>query len=199
MTTPTEPQVPISFPSYFNAGTTLKVDRFFTDYPASDWTYTWYLVGASVLSVQATSDTNGVDFHLVVSAEQTATLTPGAYKFVGRLTASDGEVVDVENGRIMVNPDPALLQPGDAVSNEEKTLAVIEAAIAGRLTKDMESYSIGGRSVTRIPIKDLLQLRGTYRSLVWRQRNPGMLTVPVDVNFPVENVTPWPAWWKGQR
>lgn len=169
------------------AGTTFKIDRVFTQYPVSDWSYTLYLAGASVLNQAATPDADGITQHVVIAASATATLLAGAYEYVGRLTAADGEVFDVENGRIMVNANIAALAAGDALSHEEKTLSVIEAAIEGRLTKDIEHYSIAGRSISKIPISELTKLRGTYRALVWKQHNPGQMMTPVEVYFPTSN------------
>lgn len=190
MSAPVEPSIPNCFPNSFGAGTTVKIDRQFSDYPNTDWTYTLYLAGASVLNQAATPDPDGVTQHIVIPAANTATLIPGAYQYVGRLTATDGEVFDVEFGRIIVEANIALLGAGDALSPAERTLTVIEAAIQGRLTADIEHYSIAGRSVSKIPIGELTKLRGIYASLVWRERNPGNLMTPVKVYFPPNDCSP---------
>ncbi len=198
MTTPQEPQTPIVFPPFINGGTTLKVDRNFPNYPNTDWTYTLILTGPSVLSVPATSDPDGYTFHVVATATQTASLTPGNYGYVERLTAADGEVFDVRVGNIVIQPNPATMAAGDGVTHEETALAIIEAAIEGRLTSDQEHYAIAGRSVSKIPIDALVKLRARYRYIVLKQRNRGSLTQSVDVTFPLE--TPggqMPPWWRG--
>jgi len=48
----------------------------------------------------------------------------------------------------------------------------------------MESYSIAGRSISKIPVRELMELKGRYEYLVWRQRNPGQFSQSVDVEFP---------------
>ena len=198
MSAPTEPQVPTCFPPYLDAGTTFKVDRSFSDFDNVAWAYTLYFAGVQTLSVQATADPDGSTFHVVVTPAQTKSLNTGAveapYQYVERLSnATTGEAYDVGRGRIMVNADLSSVTAGATVSYEEQTLAIIEAALQGRLTSDMESYSIAGRSITKIPVRDLISLRGTYKALVWKQRNPGKLTQPVKVVFPTIDTGPF-AW-----
>lgn len=196
--TTTEPQVPTCFPPYIDAGATFKVDRSFSDFDNVNWTYTIYFAGAEVLNVAATADADGSTFHLVLTPANTKALNSGAiasaYQFVERLSNSTtGEAYDVGRGRIMVNPDLSSVDAGDALSYEEKTLAIIEAALQGRLTSDMESYSIAGRSISKIPVRDLVSLRGTYKALVWKQRNPGKTaSTPVYVTFPSIDLGPYP-------
>lgn len=196
---PMEPVVPTRFPPTFSAGTTFKVDRWFEDYASSDFTYTLYLAGAAILNVEATPDPDGVTFHVVLSAAQTATLNttaqPAPYSYVERLSDPvTGEVYDVGVGRIMVGPNLATVAAGAMVSFEEQTLNAIEATLQGRITSDIEQYSIAGRSITKIPIRELLQLRGQYRALVWKQRNPGKLMNPISVVFPTEQLGPNPTY-----
>ena len=52
-------------------------------------------------------------------------------------------------------------------------LDAIEALIEGRATKDVSSYSIAGRSLTRMTPDELVKWRSTYRAEVARQRNAG--------------------------
>jgi hypothetical protein len=187
---PTEPQPALDFPPFFAAGTTLKVQRQFDQYGSATWNYQLLLAGAQVLSVAGTADPDGMSFLVEATPAQTAKLntrrTPEAYSYVERLTATDGsgEIYDVRSGRIMVNPNLALLNPGDALTHEERTLRIIEAKLENRLAADLENYSIAGRSISRIPVQELIKLRGTYANIVWKQRNPGKLTTPVDIVFP---------------
>jgi len=45
-------------------------------------------------------------------------------------------------------------------------LAAIEAVLEGRITADVEAYTIAGRQITKIPIEQLLVLRDRYKSEV---------------------------------
>lgn len=168
-------------PALITAGTTVKFQRSFADYPASDgWSYTFYLTGPTNLNVTA-QVVNGV-FEVTLSATNTASLTAGTYRYSG-IVDKGGEKFEAERGVLEVQMDYTTATAGAAQTHEEKTLSVIEAALSGRLTSDLESYQIAGRAVNKIPVKELLQLRGHYKALVWRQRNPGSVGVPVAVHF----------------
>lgn len=57
---------------------------------------------------------------------------------------------------------------GDGVdqrTQSERDLAAVDEVMSGRITRDVESYSIGDRQITKIPMSELRQLR---RSLVKR-------------------------------
>lgn len=49
-------------------------------------------------------------------------------------------------------------------THAETMLAKIEAVLEGRLDSDVESYTIAGRQITKIPVTELLALRDTYRA-----------------------------------
>jgi hypothetical protein len=44
------------------------------------------------------------------------------------------------------------------------TLTLVESAIAGQLPAGMASYQIAGRAITKIPIKELWELRDKLRA-----------------------------------
>ncbi len=189
----TEPQVPDVYPPFITAGTTFKVDRSFDEFPNSQWQYQLLLAGQVVQSFTATDDADGETFHIVLTPSQTQGLNPLAaatgplpYWYTERLAAQDGsgEIFDVIQGRIVVNANLAGATAGNLVTHEEQTLIVIEAALQGRITSDIEHYSIAGRSVSKIPIAELIKLRGIYQRLCWKQRNPGRSSHPIRVSFP---------------
>lgn len=49
-------------------------------------------------------------------------------------------------------------------THAETMLANIEAVLEGRITSDVESYTIAGRQITKIPITELLTMRDKYRA-----------------------------------
>lgn len=83
---------------------------------------------------------------------------------------SDGAVRTVQTGSITVDPDPS---SQDTRTHAEKVLASIEALIEGRATKDVSTYSIAGRSLTRMSPQELIEWRSVYRAEVAKQRNAG--------------------------
>ncbi|WKZ15439.1 MAG: hypothetical protein QY317_16205 [Candidatus Jettenia caeni] len=176
----TEPEI-VLFPSSLTAGTTLRFQRSYAKYPASaGWAYTFYLAGSSVLSASGVA--NGDAFIITLTATNTANLAEGTYRYT-EIVSKDDVKYEVGRGVLPVSLNLATALAGAAQTHAEKTLSVIEAALSGRLTSDLESYQIAGRSVNKIPVKELLQLRGHYASLVWRQRNPGRLGPQVEVCF----------------
>lgn len=44
-----------------------------------------------------------------------------------------------------------------------RMVTAIEAVLEGKVTADVASYSIAGRSITKIPIVELIELREKYR------------------------------------
>lgn len=199
-----EPPPRTSWPSFITAGASFRLDRSYGAYNNTDWTLTLIFAGAVTKAIagtpQITPDPNdGALFHIVLAPSDTQPLQQAGagvsapYTYVERLTnAASGQIVDVVSGRVMVEPNLALADAGASVSYEEKTLTVLEAALQGRLTSDIEHYSVAGRSVSKIPVQELLRLRGVFRALVWKQRNPGKLTQTVDVELRPMDMGPYP-------
>jgi hypothetical protein len=189
---PPEPSIPTCFPPSITAGTTFKIDRGLSDWPNTSWKYTLILAGAAVVSKDASADPdNGNLYHLVMTASDTQPLNPSGgatlyYKYTERMTALDlsGEVFDIGEGVIAVAPNFAIAQPGDALSNNERMLAAIQQLLAGRVTSDLSSYAIAGRSLTKMTLKELQEAEGIYLTRVYKERNPGTFSTPVDVQFP---------------
>src|SRR5262249_44312146 len=96
---------------------------------------------------------------------------------------------DIAGDELVINIEPNVATAAAGAFNtwEEQTLAVVEAAIAGRLTSDIQAYQIAGRSVSKIPIEDLRRIRGELKAAIWRIKNPGRLGESYKVSFPLEN------------
>ena len=87
-----------ALPDRFNAGTTVKYERTFADYPANDgWTMALHLSGGAYFSTAATA--SGAAFKVTIAASKTATVavtgcaTTAASKIVTRVSgdfAADG-------------------------------------------------------------------------------------------------------------
>jgi len=81
-----------------------------------------------------------------------------------------------------VNADPRTAAAGDFLLRVEEDIEKLEAAIAGRLTKQDESYAIGGRSISKIPYMQLESLcnqkRAIRDSILY-----GRISQPIEVTF----------------
>lgn len=170
-----------SLPDSLRAGTTIKLRRSFANFPTSEgWTYKLTLAGPSTVSVDGTVVTGA--FEATLDAAKTAALKPGNYRWIETVSLS-GEKFTAAEGHIKVERDLEAAAPGDAQTHEERTVSIIEAVLEGRLTDGIESYTIGGRAVTKIPITELRKMLVKYKAAVWRQRNPGKLGQPAKVIF----------------
>jgi hypothetical protein len=77
----------------------------------------------------------------------------------------------IATGRVMVHPDPTAITAGsDLRTHAEKVLEAIEAVLEKRATTDQQSYTIAGRSISRIPVGELLMLRDKYKQEVKDQK-----------------------------
>jgi hypothetical protein len=184
------PIIPTTVPEFFAAGTTVKFSRTLNNFLASDgWAYTIYLNGLTQkFNKAAAVDDQGV-FQITFLPSDTASLVPGPYRYAERLTNSNtGEIYDLTGDELVINIEPNVASAAPGVFNtwEERTLAIVEAAISGRLTSDLQAYQIAGRSISKIPIQELRTIRGQLLAAKWRQNNPGKLGIPVKVHFPPE-------------
>lgn len=186
------PTTPTGPPSQATAGDTWrwKVEDSAT-YPQSEgWSLKYQLVGASTLSVVPVFQTSGddVDTWLTVLAlASTEGLTPGTYQLIGRMVGS-GDYAGREDSyslhALEVLRDPRTAFDGDFQSDAEKDLALINAEIKRRMTggKAVESYSIGSRSATKIPMAELWAMRAKCRATIHSERY-GTIGRSAEVHF----------------
>jgi len=167
-------------PAEITAGDSLTVDlaALRGEYPPPAWTLTFALTpkeGGPVTTIPAAD--SGDSWRVAMTPAETSSLPTGRYawalalptgRYAWALVAEDtgaGERRTVQRGELAVVADP-LTSTGDTRSDAERILAAIEATIEGRATKDAESYSIEGRSISRTPIEQLLRLRAVYQRSV---------------------------------
>lgn len=200
------PIIPDVVPSHFPAGTTVKFTRSLDDFsPADGWSYTIYLNGLTQKFNKAASVLDNI-FQIEFVPADTASLVPGPYRYAERLVNDgsvdsdlSGETYDITGDELVINIEPnAASSPAGTFNTwEEQTLVIVEAAISGRLTSDIQAYQIAGRSVSKIPIAELRTIRGELKAAIWRQTNPGRLGVPYKVAFELENENPdYPPTWQ---
>lgn len=161
-------EVPTVEPSELVVGDTWSWKRSLADYPANAspaWVLTYYFRGqAGEFSVACSAD--GSDQLAAVAKATTATYKPGLYSWIAVVT--DGTTrTTLGRGITNLKPDPAATGAGlDPRSHARKTLDAVEAVIENRATKDQQAYTIGGRSLQRMKVEELLMLRDRYRAEV---------------------------------
>ena len=152
-------------PLELTQGDTVQWQKTFTDYPASEWTVSYNIRGASSLDVTAAQASNGTSHSVTLSSTQTADLKEGNYWWQAvAVHNGTSERRTISTGDFVVKPDLATLPEGyDGRSHVKKTLDALEAVIEKRATTDQQSYSISGRSLSRMDIEELLTWRGKYQ------------------------------------
>jgi hypothetical protein len=178
------PTIPSVEPETFRAGETVSWTKIVADYPNTDgYSLVYSFDGPSNLGpVTATNVADG-SYSASISAATTGSLDAGTYRWAAHAETGSGASIErypVASGIFVVKA--RLL--GDVVeSHAVKTLRVIEAALEGRLTADMEAYTIGNRQITKIPIKELYSMRAMYRNEVLLEKNPRRFVVTRRVAF----------------
>lgn len=147
-------------PARFSAGASVTYTRTVDDYPASDgWTLKVYLAGVAGTAVEATvtTDADGRRYVVTIPGTATAALATGGYRYVERVskTSPASGPWEVGRGSVMLDPNVATGGAGDPLQTVERAIALVTARIEGRLTTDMDSFIIAGRSVTKIPMDKL--------------------------------------------
>lgn len=143
------------------AGDTVAWTKSLTDYPASVWTLAYAFVrdgGSISITATASGDTHSVS----VAAATTAAWIPAEYTWTSYATSGAVRHI-VETGGIVVKANP---ESGgyDARSQVKRTLDAVRALIEGRTVSDVSSYSIGGRSISKMSITELLTWKSKYEA-----------------------------------
>jgi hypothetical protein len=160
-----------NIPSDFYAGDKVEFEQSFSDIDVSLYTLKYVLLNASdKIEIDATEDTINSKYTVSLSSATTALYTSGEYKLYYILTeTSSGDSQTFEYITIVIKDNILNLSNKDISSHNKKVLEAIKAVIENRASYDQMSYSIGGRSLTRMPIKDLLHFKDYYQALVTKE------------------------------
>lgn len=140
-----------------------------SDFPADEWTLTYYFksnVANGSFEIVATAD--GDDFSVDVSPTVSSEYIPATYYWSAYVSKSgDRKLASQGRVEVLINPTDQTV-PVDGRSHARRTLEAINAVIEKRATTDQQRYVFQavGRSVDRMPIKDLLEFRDYYAGLV---------------------------------
>jgi hypothetical protein len=151
-------------PSELTAGDTWQWTRTLAAYPAPTWTATVYFQGGSK-ALNAVAVASGTDHSFSISAAATSALPPGGYKWTVRVTDGTNKFT-AESGWVDVRRDPASTGNADPRSWARRTLEAIECTLEGRATSDQLAMQIKDRSISHIPIPELMDLRDRIRQEV---------------------------------
>lgn len=113
--------------------------------------------------IEITASASDSDYLVSVGAATTSAYTAGFYHWQAYITRdSDSERVTVGTGsfEVIANRDAATSDPR---SHAKIMVDKIESLLEGRADADVSSYSIQGRSLTKLSIDDLIKWRNYYR------------------------------------
>ena len=137
-----------------------------TDYPVGSYAMSWTARLESNGGTAFSATVTEVDDYYKFTLDNSATggYTTGDYFWVLKVTqSSDSEELIIDSGKITVK-DNYFGSTGDTRSHAKIMLDKIESILEGRADADVSSYSIQGRSLSKISINELLQWRDYYKA-----------------------------------
>ena len=147
-------------------------DDLVSDYPLDEYDLEYRFTEDSTGNTNAftIAATEAESTYLVeIASAVTASLTAGDYQWAAFIIrSSDNQRVVIDQGRTEILPN---LQntTADLRSHAKKVLDAIEAVLENRASQDQMSYSIAGRSLSRMSIDDLMTFRNRYRAEYLRE------------------------------
>jgi len=135
-----------------------------TDYPNTDYTVTFMAksLDTTTNEFSVTAAASDADFLFTIASTASDDFIAGKYAYqIEVLRDSDSARIVVETGSIKVVGD--LDEVSDPRSHAEKMVDKIEAVLENRADGDLSSYSIAGRSLTKMTPDELLTWRDHYR------------------------------------
>ena len=128
--------------------------------------------GSSEIKISATENT---DYYLFTADSATsADFEVGLYHWQLEITqTSSGNRIVVDIGDFEAIPDMDNNQ-ADPRIHAEKMLTKIESLLEGKADSDVSSYSIAGRSLTKLSFQELVDARDYYRREVVKHKNDSL-------------------------
>lgn len=163
-------------------------------YPTADYalTYVARLEGAGATTFAITASETGGEYVITVPSATTANYTAGTYRWVAYITrTADSERIEVGRGSWVVAPNRAA-STADPRSSAKVMLDKIDSILLGRADADVSSYSIAGRSLSKIPVTELIQWRDHYARDVVREQQAERIAAGLGTGRKI--VTRFTAW-----
>ena len=141
------------------------------DYANTSFTleYVARLEGTGSTKIEITASASGSDYLVEVASATPANYTVGTYRwqmYIYRNSDSQRLTLDSGTWEVIANRNAATTDPrSHARIMVEKSESVLE----GRAAADVASYSINGRSLTKIPIPELMEWRDRYKAEYLRE------------------------------
>lgn len=161
--------IPDTEPTEIIAGDTIAWTKDLSDYPATDWTLTYYLTGPSRITIAATA--SGRTFSVSKSVQATAAYAPGIYDWQAFVSqgSQGSERYKVGEGRIEILENPATAGKNyDTRSINKQILDALETALLQNAGRSERRYRIeaAGREFEFYTHADLITAIEKFRGFV---------------------------------
>lgn len=136
-----------------------------TDYPNNLYTATYVarITGGGANEIILTGTASGEDYLFTIDSATSADFAPGYYHWQLEIVRdSDSNRIVVDRGVFTAIVDLDVNQ-SDPRTHAEIMVAKIESLLSGKADADVSSYSIAGRSLTKLSFSELVEARDYYK------------------------------------
>lgn len=155
-----------------------------SDYPTALYSLSYVLqrIGIDNAAISISASESDGEYIVQVASAVTATYGAGDYKWFAFITrSSDAQRVQIGTGTVEILENTASGQH-DASSHAEIMVRKIEAVLENRADADVSSYSIAGRSLSKMSPQELTTWRDYYKAEVSRERRAERIANGLGVN-----------------
>ena len=136
-----------------------------TDYPNNLYTATYVarITGGGANEIILTGTASGEDYLFTVESADSTDFAPGYYHWQLEIVRnSDSNRIVVDRGVFTAIVDLDVNQ-SDPRTHAEIMVSKIESLLSGKADADVSSYSIAGRSLTKLSFSELVEARDYYK------------------------------------
>lgn len=141
------------------------------DYPPASYTATYVarITGGGNTEIILTGTNGGGFFLFTVDSATSASFLPGLYHWQLEITqTSSGNRIVVERGDFTALADLDI-NGADPRSHAQIMVDKIETILSGKADSDVSSYSIAGRSLSKMSFAELMEARDRYKAELARE------------------------------
>lgn len=147
------------------------------DYPNTAYTMTYVarITAGGNTEIAVTGTNYGDEYLFTVTSEQSTNFVPGYYHWqLEAVQISSGNRIVIERGAFTAVADLDV-NGSDPRTHAEIMLAKIESLLEGKADSDVASYSIAGRSLSKMSFDELIKARDDYRREVKREKSADLI------------------------
>ena len=143
------------------------------DYPADSYTATYVarITGGGQNEIQVVGTNQTTHYLFQISGDSSSSFVPGYYFYQLEIKRnSDSERIVISKGNFSITPDLDVNQ-ADPRTNSKIMLDKIESLLNGKADSDVSSYSVAGRSLTKMTFAELQDARNFYKQEVLSEQS----------------------------